>query len=158
MREEPRMLALILYAGSNAYALDTRSVIEVVHAAELRPLPQAPVYIRGVLNLHREPVPVVDLCNLTGGTHSDDSLSTRIVLLHYPSHEKREHVLGLMAERMTETRNVEERELRSTGIMVRNAKYLGRVLPEGGRMIQWLNVDQLLPADLKDVLFKEPVQ
>lgn len=149
------MLALLLYAGSNAYALDTRGVIEVVHATDLRPLPSAPPVVRGVLNLHRQPVPVLDLCKLTGSPPCDNVRCTRIVLMHYPSPEKPENILGLLAERITETRTIEERELRSTGILVRNAKYLGRVLPDGGQMIQWLNIEHLLPADLKDVLFKE---
>ena len=149
------MLALLLYAGSNCYALDTRGVIEVVHASNLRPLPEAPPAVRGVLNLRRQPVPVLDLCSLTGGRSCDDSRSTRIVLMHYPSPEKPEHVLGFLAERHPKTRNIEERELRSTGILVRNAKYLGRVLPDGGQMIQWLNIEFLIPAELKDSLFKE---
>lgn len=149
------MLALLLYAGSNAYALNTRGVIEVVHATDLRSLPAAPPVVRGVLNLHRQPVPVLDLCKLTGGQLCDDSRSTRIVLMHYPSPDKPDHILGLMAERITETRNIEEREMRSTGILVKNAKYLGRVLPDGAQMIQWLNIEHLIPADLKESLFKE---
>lgn len=152
------MLALLLYAGTNTYALDVRSVVEVVHAVDLRELPHAPPLVRGVLNLRRQPVPVLDLSKLSGGLRCDGSRSTRIVLVHYPSREKPEHILGLMAERVTETRNVEQRDLRATGFMVRGAKYLGRVLPDGARMIQWLNLEHILPDDIKTSLFQEAAQ
>jgi chemotaxis-related protein WspB len=149
------MLALLLYAGSNTYAFDVRSVVEVVHAVELRELPHAPPIVRGVLNLRRQPVPVLDLSKLTGGMRCDAARSTRIVLVHYPSREKPDHILGLMAERVTETRNVEQRDLRATGIMVRGAKYLDRVIPDSTRMIQWLNIEHLLPDEIKTSLFQE---
>lgn len=149
------MLALLLHAGNEIYALDARDVAEVVPFVSVRSVPQAPPHVRGILNLRGKPVPVLDLCRLVSERFCDNAHASRVVLLHYPSREKPEHLLGLVGERITETRRVEERDLKSTGIMVRNAKYLGRVLADGPRMIQWLNISQLLPADLKQMLFAE---
>lgn len=149
------MLALLINAGSEVYAVDARDVVEVVPFATLRSVPQAPPHIRGILNLRREPVPVIDLCRLVSERFCDDAHGSRIALLHYPSREKPEHILGLLAERVTETRRIEERDLKSTGIMIRNAKYLGRVIADGPRMIQWLHIAQLVPDELKQLLFTE---
>lgn len=152
------MLALILHAGPNIYALDVRAVVEVVHAGNLRELPHAPAVVRGMLNLRNNPVPVLDLSKLTGGRRCDASRSTRIVLLHYPSPQKPEHILGLMAECVTEIRTIEPRETKRTDFLVRGAKYMGRVQPDGGRMIQWLHIEHILPDDIKNSLFQEVAQ
>ena len=57
----------------------------------------------GLFNYRGAPVPVIDLSQLTLGRPAARRLSTRIVLVHYPDESGGTHLLGLIAERATQT-------------------------------------------------------
>jgi len=150
------MLMLLLTVGDERYAVEVKRIIEVVPMAELRRLPRAPECVAGLFHYRGGVVPVVDLCRLTVGKPCARRLSTRIVLMDYPGRDGASHALGLLAERVTETVVVNPDDLNDAGLSVRDAPYLGRVGAAGGQMIQTLELDRLLPEDLRDSLFAEP--
>jgi chemotaxis-related protein WspB len=61
------MLFLLFQLGSERYALDASRVVEVVPLLCLQRLPQAPPGVAGVFNYRGQPVPAVDLSQLTMG-------------------------------------------------------------------------------------------
>jgi purine-binding chemotaxis protein CheW len=63
------------------YALDVAQIREIVRAAEVTPLPKAPVLIEGVVDLRGSVVPVVDLGRALGGEPVAPGPAARIVLL-----------------------------------------------------------------------------
>src|SRR6185295_10520026 len=97
------MLFLIFELGKDRYALDVRQIAEVLPLVGVKQIPKAPKAMNGLFNYRGAPVPVVDLSQLTLGRPSVRRLSTRIVLVHYPDHSGRTRLLGLIAERATQT-------------------------------------------------------
>ncbi|NPC85496.1 chemotaxis protein CheW, partial [Pyxidicoccus fallax] len=71
-REAPREVVRFRTAGQ-AYALESRFVLEVVRAPEVVPLPGAPPALRGLTLLHGEVLPVVELAPLFGRAPADAS-------------------------------------------------------------------------------------
>jgi purine-binding chemotaxis protein CheW len=67
--------------GSESYALDVSKVREVLEMAHITPLPRAPDYLRGVINVRGSVVPVVDLRLKLGMTRTQETTSTCIVVL-----------------------------------------------------------------------------
>src|SRR5215472_1275232 len=96
------MLFLLFQVGSDRYALEARHVVEVVPLLSLQRIPQAPLGVAGVFNYRGQPVPAVDLSQLTLGKPAEQCLSTRIIIVNYPDRDGRTHLLGLIAERATE--------------------------------------------------------
>jgi len=117
---------------------------------ELKEIPQAPAGVAGVFSFHGDPVPVLDLSLFTLGRSSSSILSTRIVLVNY-----RGHLLGLIAERATGMLRREESEFVDSGVAVESAPYLGPVATDQRGVIQWLNLDRLLPEPVQAILFRE---
>lgn len=149
------MLLLLLNVGAERYALPAGEVVEVVPLAELRKLPHAPEYVAGLLHYRGAIAPVIDVSALAVGTPCRERLSTRIVVVDYPAPDGRKRPLGLMAERVTETRQVPDEDLASPGIEVAEAPYLGAVATVENEMIQLLRLDRLLPEDLRRRLFTD---
>ena len=147
------MLMLLLSTGNDRYALHTQDVIEVVPQVEMRTLPRAPGYVVGLLNYRALMVPVVDVCSLMHGSPCQPRLSTRIVLVNYPVADGAKHVLGLLAESVTDTVRVDERDLVPANIEIEQAPYLGKVFVVEGEMIQCLRVEPLIPQELRHSLF-----
>src|SRR4051812_13861061 len=100
LRRESRclMLLLLLKIGEDRYALPANRMIEVVPLVSLKKVPQALPGVAGIFNYHGQPVPVIDLSELTIGTPSEPRVSTRIILVNYPDAAGQKQILGLMAE------------------------------------------------------------
>jgi purine-binding chemotaxis protein CheW len=78
---EIKTLLLVLFAIQDEwYAIDVRSVREIRREYAVTPVPGAPPYIRGVINLRGEIVSVTDLASLLGlASASEEDASTMIV-------------------------------------------------------------------------------
>lgn len=145
------MLFLTFNLGEERYALDCRQIVEVVPLVALRALPQAPEYIAGVFNYRSGVVPVLDLCRLVRQQSCAAHLSTRIILMDYAGDSS--HLLGLMAENITETIDREISTFLPPGVTVADAPYLGEIAAEGNEMIQCIRAEHLLPENVRATLF-----
>jgi chemotaxis-related protein WspB len=149
------MLFLTFELGNDRYALDVRQVAEVLPLLGVKQVPRAPAAMTGLINYRGAPVPVVDLSRLTLGRLAAHRLSTRIVLVNYPDQTGRTHLLGLIAERATQTARHEPSDFVPSGITSAGASYLGPVVTDARGLLQWIDVRTLLPPSFRDLLFTE---
>jgi chemotaxis-related protein WspB len=150
------MLFLLFQLGQDRYALDTGRVAEVLPLVAITPIPQAPAGVAGLFNYHGAPVPAIDLSLLTLGRPAPSRLNTRIVLVHYPDGHGETHLLGLIAEKVTETVRRDPADFVASGVTSDRAPYLGPVATDAHGLMQWIDVEWLLPASVRDVLFTRP--
>jgi chemotaxis-related protein WspB len=148
------MLFLIFELGKDRYALDARQIAEVLPLVGVKQIPRAPQAMTGLFNYRGAPVPVIDLSQLTLGRPSARRLSTRLVLVHYPDETGRTHLLGLVAERATQTARHEASDFVPSGVTNAGAPYLGPVITDARGLLQWIDVRTLLPPSFRDLLFK----
>lgn len=139
---------LLCYVGDDRYALESSRVVEVLPLVALRKLHQAPECVAGIFNYRGQIVSVIDLCRLMQGHQSRPHLSTRIVMVKYLDRDSTPRLLGLMAERVTETLNTPETALVEPAVTVNSAPYLGKIIVDERGMIQCLRVEYLLPESL----------
>jgi chemotaxis-related protein WspB len=151
------MLFLLFELGNHRYALDVRQVAEVLPLVGVTQIPRAPEAMNGLFNYRGAPVPVIDLSQLTLGRPAARRLSTRIVLVHYPDETGQTHLLGLIAERATQTARYEPSDFVASGVTNAGTPYLGPVLTDARGLLQWIDVRTLLPPPFRDLLFNEPV-
>jgi chemotaxis-related protein WspB len=150
------VLFLLFELGHERYALDVRQVAEVLPLLAIKPIPQAPAAVAGVMNFRGAPVPVIDMSQLTLGRPAERRLSTRIVLVHYPDAAGGTRLLGLIAERATQTLRREAADFVPSGVTSQEAPYLGSVAADAGGLLQRIDVTTLLPPAVRDVLFNPP--
>jgi chemotaxis-related protein WspB len=136
------MLALTLGVGASRYAVDARSVVEVVPRIALQPVPHASESVAGVLDHGGKVVPVVDLGVLLGSQPCQLHLSTRIVLVHAAA-GYRDGLMGMIAERVTELRDIPEDAGAPTTLATPNARYLGPIVSVEDGLIQVLRVEAI---------------
>ena len=150
------MLFLVFELARDRYVLDVRQVAEVLPLVAIKEIPQAPPAVAGILNYRGAPVPVIDLSQLTLGRPAERRLSTRIVLVRYPDAGGHTRLLGLIAERATQTMRRDERDFVASGVSSEGASYLGPVAADARGLLQWLDARTLLPASVRDMLFRQP--
>lgn len=149
------MLFLLFQLGSERYALDAGQIVAVLPRLGVKAIPHAPPAVAGLCQYRGVPVPVIDLSELALGRPSAKRLSTRIVLVQFPDPVDGPHLLGLLAERATETLRRDPEDFVAAGVCVGAASYLGPVTADARGLIQRIEVQRLLPAPLRALLFDE---
>ncbi len=150
------MLFLLFEIGGDCYCLEGSRVIEVTPMVSFRSLPHAPPYVSGLMNYRGTVTPIVDLSSLLGKQPSRSFFSTRIILVDIQGAGKTHHVLGLLAERVTETISRQETEFQPFGVEIEDARFMGKVtFDEKGRMIQRVEMDKILPEGVRKSLYPE---
>lgn len=150
------MLFVLFRLGADRFALEAAQVAEVLPLLEIRPLRHIPAGVAGVINYRAAAVPVIDLSAMISDQAAARRLSTRIILVHYPDAHGTPRLLGLIAEKATETIRLEPGDFHESGISDSGAPYLGPIASDPQGLIQWVTVDKLLTPAVRDVLFSDP--
>lgn len=156
------MLVLVFNLGADKFAIEASRVIHVVPWVDLKAIYQSFAHIKGLLRLEGELIPVIDLCSLTTGKDCPFAFSSRIIIARIIDQEGKTRLVGVLAEKVTDTIEIDPDKLKSPGIKNKNAAYLGRILvpdESKGEEIQIVQVEHILSPKLKEALeleLKEP--
>jgi chemotaxis-related protein WspB len=146
------MLFVLFHLGRERYALEASRVVEVVPLLELKRFPQSPPGVAGTFIYRGRPVPALDLCQLTLGREANEHLSTRIIIVNQSDTPEREHLVGLIAERVTETLRRERKDFVESGVQLSAAPFLGPLLRDEQGVIQLISTQKLLQENLRGLL------
>ncbi|HEY0285985.1 MAG TPA: chemotaxis protein CheW [Pseudomonas sp.] len=147
-------LFLLFRIGSERYALEAVEVAEVLPRLTLKPIAQAPHWVAGVFAHRGVVVPVIDLSALTFGHPAQSRTSTRLVLVYYrPDAERAAQLLGLILEQATDTLRCAPTEFKDYGVDNCQAPYLGPMREDEQGLLQWVRVQDLLNASVRELLF-----
>jgi chemotaxis-related protein WspB len=149
------MLFILFQLGQDWYAIEAGRVVEVVPLVALKHLPQAPRGVAGIFNYRGRPVPALDLSELTLGQPAQERLSTRIIIVRCQASGGVDQLLGLVAEHATGTLRREPGDFVAPAAALGAAPYLGPILMDQQRPIQWIQEQRLLSAAVRDLLFSE---
>lgn len=147
------MQFLIFHLGKDRYGLSTRNVIRLLPLMELKQIPHTPDYVTGLMNLHGEAVPVIDLCMLACGVRCEAHFDTRIVLIDYRTRDGVARKLGLIAERVAGLQDIDREAFSDPGVTGTDAPYLGQVTAADHVLLQLIEVEHLLPETVRALLF-----
>ena len=146
------MKVMVFHIGADRYGLPLQAIVRVLPVAELKQLPLAPAWVAGVLDLHGQPVPVIDLSMLAGLAPQQACFDTRILVVDYQAGDGAPRALGLLAQQVTGVESIDAGALADAG--VKAAPFLGRVASVGAGMLQLVDVAALLPALVNELLFQ----
>jgi len=148
------MLFVLFQLGNDRYALEASRVVEVVPLLALKRFPQSPRGMAGMFIYRGRPVPALDLCQLTMDRPALEHLSTRIIIVNYSDTPGSEQMVGLIAERATETIRRERNDFVDAGVQFSTAPFLGPVLMDDKGVIQLISAQKLLQENLGGLLFQ----
>lgn len=146
------MKVLVFSIGADRYGLRLRAIGRVLPVAELKRIPLAPDFVAGLLDLHGEPVPVIDLSRLAGVVPEQVWFDSRIILVDYPAGDGTMRPLGLLAEHVTGIETIDAAALADSGVDA--APFLGQVAGGAAGMLQLVELEHLLPPAVRALLFQ----
>jgi chemotaxis-related protein WspB len=146
------MLYLLLEVAGQQYAVEASRVVEVLPLVQVTVVPRAPTEVAGIFSFRGRPVPLVDLRRLTLRRPARPKFSTRIILVADRAGDGSEQLVGIIAERVTETTRRAPEDFKPTGFANPATPYLGGVLSTASGLVQRLDVQQLLPQATREML------
>ena len=144
MADEDQYLTFRL--NDQNYGIPILEVQEIKGWDEVTPIPNSPVYIRGVLNLRGTIVPIIDLRLRFGLQERDYDDFTVIIIVNI-----RDRLAGLVVDSVSDVINAsEEQHCEAPEFEGQiNRKYLQGLVQVEDKLLILLNIDQL--AELDDI-------
>jgi chemotaxis-related protein WspB len=143
------MKMMVFHIGRERFALPLASVLRVLPVARLKALPGAPHFVPGLLDLHGEALPVIDVSRLAGTPPDAVRYDTRILLVDVQA-GGRARRLGLKCERVVGVAAIDG-PLLDAGVAC--APWLGQVAPDTRGMLQLVDPTRLLAPEVEALLF-----
>ena len=127
------------------YGIDILRVQEIRGYTKVRPIPNAPHHVRGVINLRGAVVPVIDLRARFGLEHVDYDEFTVIIVVMIGT-----KVIGLIVDAVSDVLNISESQIDETPELTGEVDTsffagLGRV---GKKLILLLELERLIEQEL----------
>jgi len=97
---------VVFHLGDEAYSLRLHEVREIIMVGNITPIPRAPSFIEGVLNLRGEVMPVIDLRGRFGLPRQEVTSTSRIVITPIGGVST-----GLIVDAVAEVKSVDQRRL-----------------------------------------------
>ena len=135
--------------GGEDYGVDILRVQEIRGWEELRPLPDTPEYVKGVLDLRGTIVPIIDLRIRMNMTDVEYHPTTVIIVLSVQKEGAESQLVGAVVDAVSDVLDVSEKEIRKApeiGSRM-NDRYMRGMVSRDERMVVLLDVDQLFKAN-----------
>lgn len=111
--QEAYLQYLTFHLNNEVYGIDISHIREVIDYENVYPVPLVPEYIRGVINLRGEVVPVIDLSSRFGSRPADISRHTSIIIMEVESEEEIV-ILGAVIDAVNNVVDLRESDIDAT--------------------------------------------
>ena len=137
--------------GTEEYGVDIHTMKEVIRIREITPLPKAPHFVKGVINLRGDVIPIIDLREKFGLEQREYTEATRVMVVEV---EKR--MIGLVVDSVSHVIRLGEGQIDPTPPLVGgvSSEYIRGVGKLDERLIVLLNIDRIITAEEKIELQK----
>lgn len=137
---------VIFRLAGEEFGLEIAQVREIIRMQGITPMPKAPEFIEGVINLRGQIVAVMDLAMRFGLKTGEKSEKSRIVVT-----EVKENIVGMIVDEVPEVLRIAEGEIEAAPEMLQSqvhADFIRGVGKVGGnRLVILLDVDKIMSRD-----------
>jgi len=146
--QEQQQQFLTFQVGGEPFAISILVIKEIIEYGSLTAVPLMPDFIRGVLNLRGQVLPVIDLAARFGREQADIERRTCIVIVEMDNDGEKQDV-GIVVDSVSEVMDIPASAIRPApafGAKIR-IDFIQGMVEVDSRFIIILNVDRVLSLD-----------
>lgn len=134
------------FVDRHEYAIDIMRIKEIIQPLPITPVPRAPAFIEGVVELRGAILPVVDLRKRFELAVAPPTRTTKYVVVSVEG-----RIVALVVDRLGDKLQVAATDVKPPPAMVENqdARYFSGVCHHAGRIIMVLDIDRILSSQEK---------
>ncbi len=139
--DDPMLQWVTFRLGGETYGINVMQVQEVLRYTEIAPVPGAPAYVLGIINLRGNVVTVIDTRHRFGLSSAEVTDQTRIVII-----EADNHVVGILVDAVAEVVYLRQSEI-ETAPNVGNeesARFIQGVCNKNNELLILVELDKLM--------------
>lgn len=150
--DDPVLQWVTFRLSGETYGINVMQVQEVLRHSEIAPVPGAPAYVLGIINLRGNVVTVIDTRHRFGLDPGELTENTRIVIIEADS-----HVIGILVDSVAEVVYLRQSEIENAPNVGNDesAKFIQGVCHKNDELLILIELDKLLTdsewAELDDV-------
>lgn len=139
LQQEEQMVVFQL--GLESYGIDIFRVNEIIRLREITPIPKSEFHIRGLVNLRGKTIPVVDLRIRLNLGQTDDTDTTRIIVVDSEAGN-----IGVVVDAVREVITLQPDQVNQAPLLVSDSEndFVRGVAKVEGGLITLLNLDLAL--------------
>ena len=128
--------------GAQEFCVDIMSVREIRGWTPATPLPHAPPFVKGVINLRGTVLPILDLSGRLGLGETEASARHVIIVTKIER-----HLVGLLVDAVLDIITIQDEALQPTPDVACDTvkTFVKGLLPLEDRMVSMISLDQVLP-------------
>lgn len=138
---------VVFTLDEESYALSLNSVVKVIHAIEIRPLPKAPEIITGIINVKGRIIPVVDIRKRFGLEAHEIELNDRLIIADTGKRE-----VAILVDSVTGISDMAPPQQQVVKEILPFAEHLSGITKTDDGLILIYNLDLFLSIDEEKVL------
>ena len=133
--------------GEQEFCVDVMSIREIRGWTVATPLPSAPSFVRGVINLRGTVLPILDLAARLGFPISEPTARHAIIVAQVGT-----QVVGLLVEGVSDIFTVSEDTIQPTPDIAsdQSKRFVRGVIPMEGRLISVISLASVLPEGMRE--------
>ena len=136
--------------GDEEYGLEILKVKEVIKVTEITKLPKAPSFVKGVVNLRGDVIPIIDLREKFGLEKAEESDANRVIVVEIEGKS-----VGMAVDSVSHVIRINESQIDNPPLVGgMTGDYIRGVVKLGDRLIVLINVDKILTSEEKIELGK----
>ncbi len=145
---EPSEQYLTFYVDKEEYGVDILSVQEIRGWEPATAIPNAPDYVKGVINLRGTVVPIIDLRRRFGIKQFDYSSVTVVIVVKVKA-GNREKVMGIVVDAVSEVSNFDHSNIQAAPELTdnKNTAFVKGLGSTEESMVILLDINKLLSTD-----------
>ncbi len=142
--EDPILQWVTFRLCDETYGINVMQVKEVLRYTEIAPVPGAPSFVLGIINLRGNVVTVIDTNSRFGLASSEVTDDTRIVII-----ESEDQVMGILVESASQVVYMRQSEIESApnASNDESAKFIQGVSNRDGHLLILVDLNKLLNED-----------
>jgi purine-binding chemotaxis protein CheW len=125
--------------GKEEYGLDIHHVQSIERINHVTRVPNASVFVKGVINLRGNVTPIIDLANMLGLGQTQYTDNTRVIIINGGDSQ-----LGFIVDETSDVLNVTKESIELADNSGFESEYFQGIAKIDGRLIILLNLEQLL--------------
>lgn len=139
--EDPTLQWVTFRLEGETYGINVMQVQEVLRYTEIAPVPGAPPYVLGIINLRGNVVTVIDTRHRFGLQGADVTDQTRIVII-----ESDNHVVGILVDAVAEVVYLRQSEIETAPNVGNddNARFIQGVCHKNNELLILVELNKLL--------------
>lgn len=139
--DDPILQWVTFHLCGETYGVDVMQVQEVLRYTEIAPVPGAPAYVIGIINLRGNVVTVIDTRHRFGLESGEINENTRIVVI-----EAEKHVVGILVDSVAEVVYLRSSEIETAPNVGtdESAKFIQGVCHKNNELLILIELDKLL--------------